>query len=450
MKKGTMFSGEIADVDEKGRGVFTMDEKSFSVPFAIPGDKITAEFQKRSKKKRIAKLVEIASSSENRIEAPCPHAGICGGCLWQQMEYGAQLDLKKMMINRALEKHGHEERISEVFPNPPHEQTARDFRGFYRNRMDYAVGWKGELGLREYGKWNKYLDLKTCLLLDEVTPEILHAVRELMRELKLEPWDNKYHRGNFKYLTIRRGEFTNERMITLLFHDLSKLDHKAKEKITSRLSPFCTTLYLGEQPTNTDIEYAKTLERLHGKTYLREQINGIEYDIHPNSFFQTNSKMAVVLQNKITELIKPAPHQKILDLYCGLGFFSLALAKQGANVTGIELVTESIELAKHNAELNNLSDKTTFTAIPVEQYDWQAKDYHTVIIDPSRAGLHPKVIQKLVNDPVENLIYISCNYRRLAEELSELKQIYALKQIEALDLFPHTPHVEVLVELKRK
>ena len=441
MKKGTRIQGEINNIDEKGRGVLKSNKKDYSVPFTMPGDEINAEFQKRSKNNNIAKVIDVATPSVNRVTATCPHAGVCGGCLWQQMKYDSQLECKRLMINRALEKNCHDIRIKEVTPSKDEL--------FYRNRMDYAIGWNGELGLREYGNWNNYLDLETCLLFDKETPEILKIVRRLMKELKLEPWDNKFHRGNIKFLTMRRGEFTSERMIMLLFHDLSKINSSSKKKIEAALSPFCTTLYLGEQPTNTDTESANKLELIIGKPYLRERINNIEYDIRPNAFFQTNPRMARVLQNKVTELAEISSKQNILDLYCGLGFFSLSLAKAGARVTGIELMPESIELAKHNAELNKLSENTEFTAFPVEKHNWSPENYDTVIIDPSRAGLHPDVVRKLIEKPVANLIYISCNFYRFAEELTELKQSYTLTNLEAMDLFPQTPHVELIALLKR-
>lgn len=451
MKKGTELSGRITDVDKKGLGVFQREGKTYSVPFAVPGDDVLTEYQKRSKKTRIAKLKEITTASAHRRQAPCPHAGVCGGCLWQHMKYSAQLELKKRMINRAFEKHDHITRVDDILPCPSGESTQHPkFRGFYRNRMDYAVGWKGELGLREYGNWNRYLDLQACLLLDEETPHILETVRSLMSKLQLEPWDNKFHRGNFKYVTIRRGEYTGERMMTLLFHACSKLDDRTKQEITQALAPFCTTLYLGEQPTSTDVEFAKTLELLSGKPYLREVINALQYDIHPNAFFQTNSKMAAVLQDKLIEYTNPKTDERILDLYCGLGFFSLPLARRGAHITGVELVPESIELARHNADLNGVTDKTSFIATPVEAHDWTADAYNTIIVDPSRAGLHPKVVKKLVEEPVDSLVYISCNYQRFADELTELKQSYELTRIEALDLFPQTPHVEVIAKLEKR
>jgi 23S rRNA (uracil-5-)-methyltransferase RumA len=311
--------------------------------------------------------------------------------------------------------------------------------------MDYVVGWKGELGLKEYGSWSRYLNLTTCLLLDDATPQILQAVHELMDELKLEPWDAKKYTGLLRYCVIRIGRNTNERMITLVVKDVSRITQHI-ERIKEKLVPFCTTLYLGENPEITDLSYAKTFTLLHGNTYLTEEVNGLHYRIHPNSFFQTNTDMASVLQTTVLKKLGDA--KSVLDLYCGLGFFGIAAAKQGKTVYGHELDAPAIELAKTNAELNGV--RADFGAGPVEKLDWKSKKPDAVIVDPPRAGLHPKALQALMENAPPTIIYVSCNFHRLVEELKQLKSVYRVASIEALDLFPQTPHVEVVTQLIRR
>ncbi|MCK9360983.1 23S rRNA (uracil(1939)-C(5))-methyltransferase RlmD [Patescibacteria group bacterium] len=432
MKFGDPISGKITDLDHKGRGTF----EKYVIPFTAPGDEVEATFVKRDSGTRIGRLAKIVTPSADRIEAPCPHAGVCGGCLWQHLAYEAQLRLKKEMINRAFEQAGHEERVSDVMP------STEEF--YYRNRMDYVVGWKGELGLKEYGSWNRYLDLSTCLLLDKETPRILQNVRELMRELGLQPWDAKKYTGDVRYCVIRLGKNTNERMISLVVHDLNVFDDAKRAKITERLSPFATSLYLAENPEITDVSQGKTLELLHGNEYLTEEVNGIRYTIHPNSFFQTNTQMAGKLQAAVMNLLPPG---KILDLYCGLGFLGIAAAKRGNDVYGHELDAPAIELAKVNAEANGVAEKTRWGAGPTEALDWSAEKPEAVIVDPPRAGLHPKALKALVENAPPRIVYVSCNYHRLVDELKTLKTKYRVESLQALDLFPQTPHVEVVASL---
>lgn len=453
MRFGHRLLGTVSGYDEKGRGTFqlsgeegvayAMGKGTVAIPFTAEGDVVAATFVKRDQGVKIAKLEEIQTPGPDRVAAPCPHAGVCGGCLWQHLDYGAQLRLKQRMINAAFERSGHDERVADVAPS--------DDKLHYRNRMDYVVGWLGTLGLKEYGSWNRYLDLKTCLLLSEETPKILDAARELMKDYALEPWDAKHHTGLMRYVVIREGKNTNERLIMFVVSRLDGVDDDARRKITEKLSPLCTSLLLGEQSLITDISYVQSTVALNGDPWLEEMVNGIRYRIHPNSFFQTNTKMAAKLQDTVLGLIDPSS-KHLLDLYCGLGFFGIAAAKKNPSlsVSGFELDAEAIDLATHNARVNGVAERTSFTSGPAEDLSWKDIDADTIILDPPRSGLHPKVITTVLEKKPSAIVYVSCNYHRLVEELKEFKKGYRLPSLQALDLFPHTPHVEVVASLVRK
>ncbi|MBU2613676.1 23S rRNA (uracil(1939)-C(5))-methyltransferase RlmD [Patescibacteria group bacterium] len=435
MKYGDRVTGTVTGYDEKGRGSFD----SVSIPFTCRGDEVAATFVKRDKGRKVLHLEDVVTAGPDRVSTPCPHAGSCGGCLWQHVAYDAQLKEKRDRINAAFEKAGHDERVDDVVPcdEPFH----------YRNRMDYAVGWQGTIGLKEYGSWNRYLDLSTCLLLDEETPAILEACRALMRDLPLEPWDARDHHGQFRYVVIRRGKNTGQRMITLVVSDLSRIDVGARKTIVDRLSPLCTTLLLGEQPTITDLSLVERVETLVGDPWIEEEVNGVRYRIAPNSFFQTNTDMAAKLQDRVLGLV--GDPSTVLDLYCGLGFFGITLAKRipTVRVHGFEIDAEAIALADLNATANGVADRCAFTSGPAEDLSWKDIDADVVILDPPRAGLHPRVLKTVLEKKPPHLIYVSCNYRRLVEELKDFKTAYRVESVAAFDLFPHTPHVEVVAKL---
>lgn len=446
MKFGDIMQGTISDVDQKGRGTFSYplpatpnETRTVVVPFTAPGDEVETTFVKRDQGKWVTHLNKVISPSPERITAPCPHAGVCGGCLWQHLAYPAQCALKEKMIARALGELGHIERPTEVMacPSPLH----------YRNRMDYVFGWQGQLGLKEYGSWNHYLDLQTCLLLDEETPHILEQARSWMREFRLEPWDAKRHTGQLRYCVIRLGKNTGERMIMLVIKDLSTLSPAAKQGLKERFAHLSTTLYLGENPTITDLSSATTLELLHGNTLFTEEVNGLPYLIHPNSFFQTNTQMAARLQNTVLDFLGGVHGKNILDLYCGLGFFGIACAKRGATVYGRELDAPAIELAKENSRRNGVESLTTFESGTVESFAWGERRPDAVIIDPPRAGLHPHALETLLEKAPPTIIYVSCNYHSFAKELVSFKKKYRVERMTALDLFPQTPHVELVTKL---
>jgi tRNA (uracil-5-)-methyltransferase len=447
MKFGDRLQGNIEDVDDKGRGRYNVErpgspEKSVVIPFAFPGDVVDAAFIKRDKGEWIGKIDTITKASADRVDAPCPHAGVCGGCLWQQLSYDAQLKLKLDMINRAFTKAGHTERVANVTP------SAEQF--YFRNRMDYAIGWKNEIGLKEYGSWNRYIDIKECLLLDKESPKILEIVRELMQELHLKPWDAKHETGDMRYVVIRLGKNTNERLVMLVVKDLNAISETARQRISEALSPLSTSLLIGENPLITDLSYVTSVACLKGNPFHFEEVNGVRYKIHPNSFFQTNTDMAGVLQNAVLAHVSAVKPKHVLDLYCGLGFFAIALAKQGVSSYGHEIDAAAIELAKENAALNDVAELTDFGAGPVEDFDWSHEQPDVVILDPPRAGLHPRALNMVLDQKPEHVVYVSCNYHRLMQELTKFKGVYDVQSVQAFDLFPHTPHVELVVKLKKK
>ncbi len=447
MKFGELLQGTVTRVDDKGRGVFeyTLQDggiRQVAVPFTAIGDTVEARFAKREGGMWFAKLENIVSASADRVDAPCPHAGKCGGCLWQHMAYDAQRKLKQHLINHAFEKAGHEERVDLVEPSPD--------TFYYRNRMDYAFGWKGELGLKEHGSWNRYLDLSTCMLLDEETPNILQFFHRFRETFKLAPWDAKTHEGLLRYVVIRLGKETGERMIILVVKDAKQITEPMRTYLKQGLQEKATTLLVGENALISDLSYAQTFETLIGNQNLTEEVNGIRYEIHPNSFFQTNTRMAAKLQTTVLDWIQPKPGMTVLDLYCGLGFFGIACAKRGAAVFGHELDAQAIELAKENATQNGVGELCTFTAGPAEDQTWKDIPCDVLILDPPRAGLHPKSLEAVMEKLPKTIVYISCNFHRLVEDLKTLKTVYNVEHLKALDLFPQTPHVETVVRLTLK
>ena len=382
------------------------------------------------------------------------------------------------MINAAFADAGHDERVETVMPS--------SVLTHFRNRMDYAVSWDGKIGLKEFGSWNRYRDVTEDPLLSDTTPKILEVFRQLLRNGDLQPWDNVKYHGDLRYVVIREGKNTSDRLIAPIVKDLSRVTDETKEFLHSELSDLCTSLVIGENPLITDLSIAQTMETLIGDGTLSEIVNNTTYHIHLNSFFQTNSVMAATLQDVVADLIlhqlvaptKGAPPQPviptevaslglqkgdlgrddrlsessalhILDLYCGLGFFGINLAKRHTNirVSGFEIDTQAIELAKENAVTNNVADRCDFTSGPAEDLSWKDIPADVVILDPPRAGLHPRVITTLLEKKPRTIIYVSCNYHRLVEELKQFRTAYKVETLQAVDMFPHTPHIEVITRM---
>ncbi|MDD2731562.1 MAG: 23S rRNA (uracil(1939)-C(5))-methyltransferase RlmD [Candidatus Portnoybacteria bacterium] len=448
MKYGHKINTQIHGYDEKGRGygqieILPREMRKVVTPFTAQGDEVVAVFAKREYGLKICKLDEIVKPSPDRIETTCPHAATCGGCLWQHIRYEAQLIEKERGVRELFDDLGLKEAVRPIIP-------AKKILG-YRNRMDFCVGWNGEVGLKEYGTWNKYVDVQECQLLKSGVKDILQTVRELMKQFDLQPWDAKFHKGDVRYIVIRDGQNTNQRMVTIVVSDASRISKEARvwlvERLTTHPNPLITSLLLGELTKPTDLSLAESFEVLVGNPWLEESVNGITYRIHPNSFFQTNSQMAAVLQDEVISKIEGS--KTLLDLYCGLGFFGIAAAKkQKIEVFGYELDEEAIKLAAENSAQNGVEDKCRFESGKAEDLSWKEIKADTVIVDPPRSGLHPRVIKALSEMRPNKLIYVSCNYHRLKDELPAFVQNYQVESIQPIDLFPQTPHVEVVVTLR--
>jgi tRNA (uracil-5-)-methyltransferase len=423
MKYGERLTMKVEGFDERGRGIGKTDAKATAAYFVIPGETVEGIFVGR--KQGVARLGDaiVTEASPDRVKPECPHAGSCGGCAWQHVAYGRQLKEKiPLAVGRAVP-------AAELF--------------HHRNRMDYVFGPNGELGLKEPGRWDKHLDLSTCLMLSGEGFEVVKRVREWVKTTSHKPWDNRRHDGFLRYLVVREGKFSGERIATLVTAEGELENEKG---LVEALDPLCTSIVHGVNPKITDISLAETLRPLKGEALLREKIGGVTYRIHPNAFFQTNSRMAEALLDEVKAFVKAGPHAKLLDLYCGGGFFSLGLAKDVESALGVELDAPAIEQAKLTAGENGIGN-VRYLAEAAEKLSWEAEAPDVVIVDPPRSGLHPAVRRTLIAKKPARIVYVSCNFRTLATDLKDLLRVYTAEPAVAVDLFPHTPHIETVVHL---
>ncbi|MFH1253516.1 MAG: 23S rRNA (uracil(1939)-C(5))-methyltransferase RlmD [Candidatus Uhrbacteria bacterium] len=457
-------TGVIKTMAHDGSGLMPRPlGKPYLVYHTIPGEEVVALTQKRDKKGIKAELQKVIKPSPHRVEPVCPMVKLCGGCKWQHISYEHQLVIKKGLIEQAF--------ATKQIELPTFSVVRGENKLFYRNRMDFMFGRNGELGLKEAGRWWSVIDLPKCFLMSEESNEILSRLRIWTRASGLPFWDNKKYTGFFRALIIREGKNTNERLVMLVTNKAD--DQKTKNLISSLpevLGDLATSIVWGINDQTTDLSIANEIIPIKGNPWLEEIINGIRYKISPCSFFQTNSDMAAQLQNTVLEFVKPAG-KNIADLYCGAGFFSLALVKAGAkNVIGVEADEAGIQAAKQNAELNNVgvleswsgglpvrspakAGVVEFVTAKIEDYFKDKKlaaGFDMIILDPPRAGLHPKVIETLLEVLPPEIVYVSCNFNRLAEELPKFLEHYKIADFRALDLFPQTPHVEAVIKLIKK
>ena len=424
----------ITSLDAKGHGIAETPRGRVAVPFAIPGDTVRLEIRGKRKGVWHGAIAEHIRASADRIEPRCPYVGRCGGCPWQMVDYSAQLRYKREAVHRALEGLAIPE-IPDVTPSPE--------LFHYRNRMDYVVGANGELGLKALGQWWNVLDLSTCFLPSPEAIEVMSRFRAWMLGNHITPWNNQTHSGFARYLVIREGKRTGERMVMVV---TAPGELPGREALVAALEPLATSILWGINPRITDLSIADTITVLHGSEELHERLENLTFSIPPNAFFQTNTLMAERLVETVREFAAPTSTDLLVDLYCGVGVFGIALAREANRVIGVESDPSAIPVAQRNAEANGVTN-TKFILATSESWQFPVDPIDVLIVDPPRAGLHPRVIQKILALQPHRIVYVSCNPTALARDLKPLLPKYACDSIRCLDLFPHTPHVETVVRL---
>ncbi|MCR4313728.1 MAG: 23S rRNA (uracil(1939)-C(5))-methyltransferase RlmD [Candidatus Uhrbacteria bacterium] len=382
------------------------------------------------------------------MQSTCPKKDICGSCSWSPIPYEKQLMQKLSDINGSFAIKELDLRCESILPSPVTEH--------YRNRMDFAIDYQGHVGLKEKGKWWKVIDGHGCFLADEQIDELFKAVRDWVKTCDLSFYDRKAHTGLLRYAVIRST--TLEQTMVNIVTSSSRHGEEPRrsgrgDEVIQKILALAhndglTTLIWSQNSTITDVSYGDILETLTGPGFIEEEISGHRYRISPNAFFQTNSHGAALLLKTVEEFCGDLSGKTLLDLYCGSGFFSVALAPRASRTVGVEMVPEAIVDARVNAELNHVTIE--FHDAKTEDFDWTSLGADVVILDPPRSGMHDKALVDILANPPNHIVYVSCNYKNFAREMIQLQKIYHIDAMRAIDLFPHTPHVELVTKLTRK
>lgn len=471
---------EIIDITEDGRGVGKSDGRVLFIDKAIPGDVVDVELFRRKKSLFEGRITRIVSESEFRRTPFCPHFGVCGGCKWQHLDYAGQLRYKQKQVSDALERLAgvSADLISPIIPSP--ETT------FYRNKLEFTFSnrrWltdgeivsrrNGEtasglaeersaedenaLGFHVPGRFDKIIHVDTCFLQSELSNRIRNAVAQYARENKLSFYDLRAHSGLLRNLIIRNTS-TGEWMVIVVFaEDDPRSRTPLMDFIKTGFPEITSLLYIVNRKLNDTI-YDQEVITWSGRDHLVEQMEAsggaVQFKIGPKSFFQTNSAQAQRLYQVVSGLAAFEGGENVYDLYTGAGTIANFVARQVRSVTGIEYIQPAIADARENSRLNGI-DNTTFYAGDIKdvltpEFVADNGQPDVIITDPPRAGMHPGVVQRLVEIGPRKIVYVSCNPATQARDLLVLKAHYAVKAIQPVDMFPHTTHVENVLLLERK
>ncbi|MBZ0256209.1 23S rRNA (uracil(1939)-C(5))-methyltransferase RlmD, partial [bacterium] len=418
----------IESFDGKGRGKGTTETGGvLSVPFTAPGDVVEAARMKA----RTGWLQRVLTPSPNRIDPACRHFGHCGGCARQFLSYSQQLEYKKdAVIGLFNQRHLEYDFASlEITPSPPFE---------YRNRMDFVWNWDGSFGLREQGKWYRVVSLEECRLLPPEVMEIAFEVNRRVQAAGLPFRDSRRQTPGMRYLIVRRGVMTGEVMLLLVTSDM-----QLPESLYSGFDLVASAYQLVNDNPENDQSDGEPVH-LAGAETFRERILNHDFSIGPRTFFQPNPVVAESMALHLREILQEKPGRRLVDLFCGAGFFSALLAEACEETLGVELVAEAVQLARRNAPQANAQ----FVCMEAERMDsLDVSGYDVLLIDPPRSGLHPKTLKWIEQQSFKEILYVSCNPKRGVEDIAQMQKQYRVASVKLFDQFPQTPHVEMIARL---
>ena len=454
----------ITDYAAEGKSLVRHDGKVVFVSGAIPGDKVNIQIGKSKKDWAEGRAIKVVEPSPDRLDPFCKHFGTCGGCKWQMLPYEKQLQFKQQEAEQNLKRIGKVE-IPEILPIIGSEKTTQ-----YRNKLEFTFSNKrfltneeintdaaliqqNALGYHAPRIFDKIINITECHLLNDVNNSIRNTIRSFAEEKGFEFYDIKNHTGWLRNIIIRYTT-TGQLMVNLcLNHDgendrMALLDH-----LLSKL-PSITTLLYTINPKWNDSIYDLTPVVYFGKGYVEEKLGDWKFIISPKSFFQTNTKQAENLYSVTKDFAGLTGNEIVYDLYCGTGSIGIFVSDKAKKVVGVEVIEDAIEDAKKNAALNNISHAEFFAGdvIKICNDDFFTKHGKpdVVITDPPRAGMHEKLVLKLLEMQAPKIVYVSCNTATQARDLALLSEKYKVEKMQAVDMFPHTHHIECVVLLTLK
>jgi 23S rRNA (uracil1939-C5)-methyltransferase len=442
LRPGQVIPLEVHGLGHSGEGVGRYEGLTVFVPGGAPGDKLRARVSEVKKNYARATLVNVVEPSPNRVVPPCPVVGECGGCQLQHIAYPAQLELKRQQVVDAIE------RIAKLQGVTVHPTLGMGDPWHYRNKAQFPVGARSGrvvAGFFAPGT-HRIVDIEQCEIQHPLGNQIMSTVKELAQKYGVPIYDERAHKGVLRHVLARVGRGTGEAMAVLVtngpeFPNGTKIARELIEHI-----PGIVSVVQNVNPDVTNVVLGRKNKLLAGKDHIIDHIDDLEFAISPVSFFQVNPAQTEVLYGKALEYAGLAGGEQVLDVYCGIGTISLFLARKAGEVIGIEVVPEAIENAKENAERNGVSNARFIcgdAAVEMPRLAEAGVRPAVIVVDPPRKGCDEPVLAAMAATGPERIVYVSCNPASLGRDLAILQGLgYRTVEVQPVDMFPHTAHVE--------
>ncbi|UCD78702.1 MAG: 23S rRNA (uracil(1939)-C(5))-methyltransferase RlmD [Desulfobacterales bacterium] len=459
IKKGTQIEVEVTDIAFGGRGLVRVDGLAVFVDQAVPGDRVKILVFRKKRNYAEARPLELIESSPFRTVPPCEYSGFCGGCKWQFLNYDQQLIYKRQHVLESLEHIG---RFKDVAVHPT---IASEIIFGYRNKMEFSCAdrrWllpdelgrpdidQGfALGLHVPGTFHKVIDIRACLLQPDMGNLLLNDVRGFIRSSNAPVYGLRSHAGFWRFLVLRHSVARDQWMVNLVTakEDLETVRPLA-EMLTEKY-PQVVSVVNNVTSRKAGVAIGEFEQTLAGSDVISDNIAAFEFDISANSFFQTNSRGAEVLFKTVEKFAGLTGIERVLDLYSGTGTIPILLSGSCKSVTGIEIFESAVTDAEKNCHKNGVSN-CTFIKGDIRQCLSQITQRpDLLIIDPPRVGMHKDVVKQVLELGVDRMVYVSCNPATMARDLRMMEDRYRLEEVQPVDMFPHTYHIEAVARLTK-
>jgi 23S rRNA (uracil1939-C5)-methyltransferase len=432
-------------MDGEGKGIIKVKGKEIHVPNLIEGE--TAVIEVSQKRNLInAKVVRIEEKSQNRVVPKCPHFSQCGGCQLQHLSYKGQSEFKQKTIEKLMKQY---HKVNEIL-------TMKD-PYFYRNKVHSTVAHdqKGKAisGIYEENT-HRVIPIDQCAIQDKRADKIIASVREIMNTYKMKAYDEDTGQGFLRHILVKTGFVSNQIMVVLV---VSSHVFPGKNNFVATLlkkHPEITTIVMNINNRKTSVVLGETEKVLYGKGHIEDTLCGTIFQISPKSFYQINPMQTEILYNKAIDMAKLTGHETVIDAYCGIGTISLIVSKKSKSVIGVELNKDAVKDAMKNTRRNNIGNARFYNDDAGNFIVGLAKEKQkidVVFIDPPRSGSDERFLSSLVKLMPAKVIYISCNPVTQERDLKYLTAHgYKVEEIQPVDMFPQTYHVESVVLISKK
>jgi len=451
----------VEDYAAEGKSIARIDGKVVFIERVVPGDVVDIKLLKSKKDWAEGYPLQFHSLSKERTEPFCQHFGVCGGCQWQMLPYDKQLFYKRQQVEDNLKRIGKVE-----LPEIPAVLGADETR-WYRNKLEYTFSSKrfipenefvkdgindlNAAGFHAKGLFDKVVEIERCWLQAEPTNVIRKTIADFARKNNFSFYDQKLHTGFLRTVLLRICE-TGEVMVNVVMAEDDEAKRNSLLEYLLKAVPGITTLLYTINTKWNDSLYDLDPVVVTGKGYVIEKLEDLQFKIGAKSFFQTNTKQAEKLYSIAREYAELTGNEIVYDLYCGTGSIGLFVSKLAKKIIGVEMILDAIEDAKENAALNNIHHTEFFAGDVIKICDDAFFAAHgkpdVIITDPPRAGMHEKLVKKILEIAAPTVVYVSCNPATQARDLRLLDEKYVVTKVQPVDMFPHTHHIENVAQLK--